>query len=84
MRKEMEKSRQSEVVRTGRIPGGTDVHHHHLRNPGIGYLVRVIRGTEALISSGRCHPDWGVKRIAALQKMLEAKERKLEKKRGGK
>lgn len=84
MRKETQKSRQTEVARTGRIPAGTDVHHHHLRNPSIGYLVRVIRKTEALISSGECHPDWGTKRIVVLQKMLEAKERKLEKKRASK
>jgi hypothetical protein len=84
MRKETQKSRQTEVVRTGRIPAGTDVHHNHLRNPSIGYLVRVIRDTEARISSGECHPDWGTKRIVALQKMLEAKERKLEKKRASK
>jgi len=40
MRKVTRKSRQTEVARTGRIPVGTDVHHHHLRNPSIGYLVR--------------------------------------------
>jgi hypothetical protein len=84
MRKVDQKSRNTEVARTGRIPIGTDLHHHHLRNPSIGYLVRVIRKTEALISSGDCHPDWGKKRIAALQKMLEVKERKLERKRASK
>jgi hypothetical protein len=84
MQKETQKSRRTEVARTGCIPAGTDVHHHHLRNPSIGYLVRVIRETEALISSGECHPDWGKKRVVALQKMLEAKERKLEKKRASK
>jgi len=84
MRRETQKSRQREVARTGRIPVGTDVHHQHLRNPSIGYLVRVMRDTEALISSGECHPDWGAKRIAALQKMLEAKERKLQKKHASK
>ncbi|MGV3663957.1 MAG: hypothetical protein ACO1TE_27545 [Prosthecobacter sp.] len=78
------KARQAEVARTGRIPVGADVHHHHLRNPSIEYLVRVIRETEALISSRECHPDWGKKRIAALQKMLEAKESKLQKKRASK
>ena len=84
MQKVDRKSRQTEVARTGRIPLGTDVHHHHIRNPSIGYLVRVIRETEALISSGECHPDWGTKRIVALQKMLEAKESKLQKKRATK
>jgi hypothetical protein len=84
MRKVKRKSRQTEVAQTGRIPVGTDVHHHHLRNPSIGYLVRVIRETEALISSGECHPDWGMKRIVALQKMLDAKESKLQKKRASK
>ena len=78
------KSRQTEVARTGRIPVGTDVHHHHLRNPSIGYLVRVIRATEALISSGECHPGWGKKRLVALQNMLEAKEDNLQKKRASK
>ena len=81
MRNAKRKTHQTEVARTGRIPVGTDVHHRHLRNPSIGYLVRVIRETEALISSGECHPDWGKKRIVALQKMLEAKESKLQKKR---
>lgn len=84
MRKVNRKSRHAEVSRTGLIPVGTDVHHQHLRNPSIGYLVRVIRETEALISSGGCHPDWGKKRIVALQKMLEAKETKLQKKRTSK
>ena len=84
MRRAESKSRQTEVAQTGRIPVGTDVHHNHLRSPSIGYLVRVIRETEALISSGECHPDWGMKRIVALQKMLDAKERKLEKKRASK
>jgi hypothetical protein len=84
MRKVDQKSRQAEVARTGRIPVGTDVHHHRLRNPSVGYLVRVIRITEALIASGGCHPDWGKKRILALQNMLEAKERKIETKRTGK
>jgi hypothetical protein len=78
------KVRQTEVARTGRIPVGTDVHHRHLRNPSIGYLVRVIRETEALISFGECHPDWGKKRIVALQKMLDTKERKLGKKHASK
>jgi hypothetical protein len=84
MQKVKRKSRQTEVARTGRIPVGTDVHHHHLRNPSIGYLVRVIRDSEALISSGECHPDWGMKWIVALQKMLDAKESKLGKKRASK
>lgn len=84
MRKVERKSRQSEVASTGRIPVGTDVHYHQLRNPSIAYLLRVIRQTEALISSGDCHPDWGKKRIEALQKMLEAKEKKLQKKRESK
>ena len=78
------KVRQTEVARTGRIPVGTDVHHRHLRNPSIGYLVRVIRETEALVLSGECHPEWGMKRIVALQKMLDAKEGKLQKKRASK
>ena len=73
--------RKSEVARTGRIPVGTDVHHRHLRNPSIAYLRCVICQTEALISSGECHADWGRKRVEALQKMLEAKEGRLEKKR---
>jgi len=47
-------------------------------------LSVIIRETEALISSGECHPDWGAKRIVALQKMLEAKESKLQKKRASK
>jgi hypothetical protein len=76
--------RKSEVARTGRIPVGTDVHHRHLRNPSIAYLRRVIRQTEALISSGECHADWGRKRTEALQKMLKAKESRLEKKRASK
>jgi hypothetical protein len=77
-------ARKSEVARTGRIPVGTDVHHHHLRNPNSGYLLRVIRETEAMISSGECHPDWGRKRIEALQKMLEAKKGRFQKKRASK
>ena len=81
MQKEERQIRKSEVARTGRIPAGTDVHHRHLRNPSIAYLRRVIRQTETLISSGECHADWGRKRIEALQKMLEAKQRRHEKKR---
>ena len=84
MQKVMRKSRQTEVARTGRIPVGTDVHHQHLDNPSIEYLARVIRETKGLISSGDCHPNWGTKRILALQKMLEAKESKLQKKRATK
>ncbi len=84
MRKVKRKSRRTEVARTGRIPVGTDVHHHRLRNPSIRYLVRVIRETEAVISSGECHPDWGIKRIVALQKLLDAKRSKLQKKRASK
>lgn len=83
MRREGE-VRRSEVARTGRIPVGTDLHHSHLRNPRIGYLRLVIRQTEALISSGECHVDWGRKRLDALRKMLEAKENRLQKKRMGK
>ena len=81
MRKVDRNARRSEVGRTGRIPVGTDLHHRDLRNPNIAYLRRVIRQTEAMISSGECHADWGRKRIEALQKMLEAKESKLQKKR---
>jgi hypothetical protein len=84
MRRVQRQARKSEVARTGKIPAGTDVHHRHLRNPNSGYLHRVIRETEALISSGACHPDWGSKRIEALQKMLEAKESAFQKKRAGK
>ena len=81
MRKVDRKARRSEVARTGCIPVGTDLHHRDLRNPNIAYLRRVIRKTEALISSGECHIEWGRKRLAALQKMLEAKESWLQKKR---
>ncbi len=84
MRKVKRKSRQTEVAQTGRIPVGTDVHQHHLHNPSIEYLVRVIRETEALISSGECHPDWGMKPIVSLQKILDAKESKIQKKRASK
>jgi len=75
------KERNTEVARTGRIPVGTDVHHSHLRNPSIGYLLRVIGKTEALISSGECHADWGRKRIEALRKALDAKVNTIQKKR---
>ena len=81
MRKVDRKARRSEVARTGRIPVGTDLHHRDLRNPNIGFLRRVIRQTEALIASGECHADWGRKRLGALQKMLQAKESRLKKKR---
>jgi hypothetical protein len=84
MQKSERRVRKTEVARTGKIPVGTDVHHHHLRNPSIAYLRRVIRQTEVLISSGECHAEWGGKRADALQKMLEAKERRLEKKRANK
>jgi hypothetical protein len=84
MQKAERRVRKTEVARTGKIPVGTDVHHRHLRNPSIAYLRRVIRQTEALISSGECHAEWGRKRTGALQKMLEAKERRLEKKRANK
>ena len=83
MQKAERQVRQSEVARTGRIPVGTEVHHRSLRNPSIAYLRRVLRKTEALISSGECHPDWGRKRAEALQKMLEVKRSRLEKKRAG-
>lgn len=78
MRNVNRKTRQSEVARTGRIPVGTDVHHSHLRNPSFGYLRRVIRQTKALISSGDCHPEWGRKRLEALQKMLDSKANRLQ------
>jgi hypothetical protein len=84
VRKVRRKSPHTEVAETARIPVGTDVGHQHLRNPSFGYLRRVIRETQALISSGECHPDWGTKRVMALQKMLDAKEGKLQKKRAGK
>jgi hypothetical protein len=84
MRKVTRKARQSEVKRTGRIPQGTAVHHSRLRNPSIGYLRRVIRETEAQISSGDCHADWSRKRIEALRKMLEAKENRFQNKRARK
>lgn len=75
------KSRDSEVERTGRIPVGADLHHRRLRNPSAQYLRRVIRETEALISAAECRPEWGKKRIHALQKMLEAKEGRREAKK---
>jgi len=78
MRSVKRKARNSVVERTGKIPRGSDVHHRHLRNPSFEYLRRVIRQTKALISSGGCHPDWGRKRLEALQKMLEAKKNKLQ------
>lgn len=81
MRKVKRSVRNAELRGTGRIPVGSDVHHRHLRNPNLPYLRRVIRGTEALISSGECHADWGRKRIEALQKMLKAKERKVQRQR---
>ena len=84
MRKIKRKAHNAEVERTGRIPVGSDVHHGRLRNPSIAYLHRVIRETEALITSGECAPDWGKKRIAALQKMLDAKKRRFVKKRSSK
>jgi hypothetical protein len=84
MRRVEREARKSEVARTGRIPVGTEAHHHHLRNPSVSYLLRLLRETEALISSGQCHADWGRKRIEALQKMVDAKERRLLKKRASK
>lgn len=84
MQKTERQARKSEVARTGKIPVGTDVHHRRLRNPNSTYLYRVIRETEALIASGGCHADWGRKRVEALQKMLEAKKVRFDKKRAGK
>jgi hypothetical protein len=84
MQKAQRRVRQSEVARTGRIPIGSDVHHRRLTNPSIAYLRRVICQTEAQIASGQCHADWGQKRLEALQKMLAAKESRLEKKRATK
>ena len=84
MKRYQRKLKESEVKRTGRIPVGTDVHFKHLRNPSIAYLHRVISQTELLISTGDCHPEWGRKRIAALEKMLDSKERRFETKRMGK
>jgi hypothetical protein len=78
MRKVKRNTRNAEVKRTGKIPLGSEVHHRHLRNPSFEYLRRVIRKTKALISSGECHPDWGRKRLEALQKMLEAKKNRLQ------
>jgi hypothetical protein len=77
-------ARNSEVARTGKIPIGTEVHHSRLRNPSLGYLLQVIGQTSALIESGECHEDWGKKRIKALQKMIEIKKSRLQKKRMGK
>ena len=84
MQKTERQARKLEVARTGKIPVGTDVHHHHLRNPNSTYLYRVIRETKELIVSGECHAGWGRKRIEALQKMLEAKKVRFYKKRAGK
>ncbi len=81
MRRIKRRVRNLEVERTGLIPAGSDVHFRHLHNPSIGYLLRVIRQTELLISTGECHADWGRKRIEALQNMLETKEVRLRKRR---
>jgi hypothetical protein len=77
MRKVKRSVRAAALRGTGRIPAGSDVHHRHLRNPNLAYLRRVIRETEALISSGECHADWGRKRLEGLQKLLKAKELRL-------
>ena len=77
MRRVKRNARNEEVKRTGKIPVGSEVHHSRLRNPSFAYLDRVIRKTEALISSGECHPDWGTKRMEALRKMREAKLNRL-------
>lgn len=82
MKKNKRKLRKSYVERTGRIPVGADVHHSRLRNPSISYLNRVINLTKQMVLDGDCHPAWGQKRIRALEKMLDAKEEKLENKYG--
>jgi len=76
------KLRESHVQNTGRIPTGTNVHHRHLRNPSIAYLQCVIDATKQAILDGECHPVWGQKRAHALEKMLDIKEEKLERKYG--
>ena len=77
MRRVKRTAHNEEVKWTGKIPAGSEVHHSRLRNPSFEYLDRVIRKTEALISSGECHPDWGRKRIEALRKLREAKLNRL-------
>ena len=84
MRKVKRRVRNAAVRGTGQIPAGSDVHHRFLRNPNIAYLRRVIRETEALVSSEECHADWGRKRLEGLQKLLHAKELRLRKRRASK
>jgi hypothetical protein len=82
MRKVKRSERNAQVVRRhGLIPAHSELHHNQLRNPSIGYLLRVIRQTEALIAAGECHQVWGRKRLVALQKMLDAKRSAREKRR---
>jgi hypothetical protein len=33
------------------------------------------------LALGKCHPSWGQKRAAAIEKFIEQKEKKIEKKR---
>jgi len=42
----------------------------------IGYLNHVRR----LVEREECHPDWGKKRIARMEKLVEQKEKKISKK----
>ncbi len=72
--------RRAEVARTGKIPFGSEVHVNHFHNLRYADLVAAYHRTEDEIKAGSCHRVWGLKRLAKLQRLIDSKVRKFEKK----
>ncbi len=74
-----QQARATYVRQTGKIPPGTRVHHRRIRNLPTNSILDYIDATRVLIATRECHPDWATKRLFALNDMLDAKRRVVEK-----
>ena len=72
----------AKAKRTGphatRFPlAGSTFHISRARNLPLAAIDEELALTRKLLASGECHADWGRKRLVALERMREAKERRL-------
>ena len=58
------------------LPGST-FHIGRARNLPLAAINAELALTRKMLEAGECHPDWGRKRLATLERMRDAKERRL-------
>jgi hypothetical protein len=48
------------------------------------FMIRYLNSLRKMLANEECHPDWGSKRVIKMEKRIELKEKRLEKRKASK